>query len=180
MNDREKIKIKKTNLAKIKKLIELDFYGSVDDFIDHVIDYNLEIFEEDLEEFSFERNWQIVEKLVKLGHFKSSKELINEGIDEILSKYDDDLEEFFDIEKYEDGKVSSFIVIGVTTIGKGMFRRWIKKGEKKKITVIGSLSFHPSVPPHLIRQSIVSVKVIGRFKATEEQRAVIEIIKNER
>jgi Arc/MetJ-type ribon-helix-helix transcriptional regulator len=178
MNDREKIKIQKKKLAMIKKLVELDFYGSVDDFIDHVIEYNLEIFGEDLVEFTYDRNWQIVEKLVELGHFSSSKELLNEGIEEILSKYDDELEEFFEIEKNEK-KVSSFVIIGVTQLGKGTFRKWVKKGQKKRIIVVGSLSIHPNVPPHLISESIISVKVIGRFRATDGQRAVIDIIKKE-
>jgi len=179
MNGKEKIKIESKKLAMINKLVELDFYGSVDDFIDHVIDYNLEIFEEDLEGFTFERNWQIVEKLVEIGHFSSSKELLNEGIDEILSKYDDDLEEFFDIERSEEGKESSHISIGVISIGKGTVRRWQKKGQKKRIIAIGSLSISPNVPPHLLRETIVSVKVIGRFRATDEQKAVIDIIKKE-
>lgn len=178
MSSSEKIKIPSKKLAKIKKLIELDYYGSVDDFIDQVIEYNHEIFEEDLVGLTFERNWTIVEKLVELGHFNSTKELINEGIDEILSNYNEDLEKFFEIEKEETERESSHFVIGVTRLGKGMFRKWARKGQKKRFFVIGSLSIHPNVPIHLLEEVVVSMRVFGRFKATDEQRAVIKMIKN--
>jgi Arc/MetJ-type ribon-helix-helix transcriptional regulator len=180
MSSSEKIKIHSTKLAKIKKLIELDYYGSVDDFIDQVIEYNHEIFEDHLEGLTFEKNWEIVEKLVELGHFNSTKELIDEGIDDILWKYNEDLENYFEIEQEETKKETSSIQIGGFSLGKKTLKKWIKKGQKKRIVVIGSLSIRPNVSARLLHEAVVSIKVVGRLKATDEQRAAIKIIKHKR
>ena len=105
-----------------------------------------------------------IDLLVQEGIFTNRTDFIRTAIRSQIDKHN------FEIQQ---SVARNSFVIGVLSYSRTDLERYITKGEKVKLTIVGLLHLHNDITPDLARQAIESVQVRGIFKANDDVKAAL-------
>jgi Ribbon-Helix-Helix transcriptional regulator family len=74
------------------------------------------------------------------------------------------------------GKPNDANYVGIATITRRDLEKLKASNNKAKIRMVGTLIFSEDVTPELARETIESVKVLGKIKASNEVKKVLNIL----
>jgi Arc/MetJ-type ribon-helix-helix transcriptional regulator len=105
-----------------------------------------------------------IDLLVQEGIFTNRTDFIRTAIRSQIDKHNIEIQQ--SVERHSFG-------IGVISYSRSDLERYINKGEKVTITIIGLLHLHNDITPELALQAIESVQVRGIFKARDDVKAAL-------
>lgn len=74
------------------------------------------------------------------------------------------------------GKTNNAKYVGIATITRKDLEKLKGTNNKSKINMIGTLIFEEDITPELVRETIESVKVQGKIKASAQVKEVLDIL----
>jgi len=105
-----------------------------------------------------------IDLLVQEGIFTNRTDFIRTAIRSQIDKHNIEIQQ--SVTRHSFG-------IGVISYSRSDLERYVNKGDKVTISIVGLLHLHNDISPELALQAIESVQVRGIFKASDEVKAVL-------
>jgi Arc/MetJ-type ribon-helix-helix transcriptional regulator len=105
-----------------------------------------------------------IDLLVQESLYSNRTDFIRTAIRNLLDKHNLEIQQ---------SVVRHSYVVGVLSYNKEDFEKYVSKGEKLKITLIGILTFANDITPELASQVVDSIQLRGIFHAREDVKAAL-------
>ena len=105
-----------------------------------------------------------IDLLVQEGNYTNRTDFIRTAIRNQIDKHNTEIQQ---------SVTRNSVVIGVLSYSRSDLERFIGKGEKVKLNILGMLHLHHDITPELALQAIESLQVRGIFQASDEVRAAL-------